>query len=143
SAGRAYVLRDLARQREPTVGPDGIARWWRTRLPTTGYRLPATGKDNAKVFAVAGSQPAASSQPSRLAEPPVEIGAGPHHQRDRYGIAEAPVQLRHGLEVHAVDAGDERRHRHHRGAGSEPLHDLVLPHRNQREIGLEGARQEL
>jgi hypothetical protein len=45
--------------------------------------------------------------------------------------------------VHAVDAGDHRRHRQHRGPGGELLHDLVLPHRDEREVRLERGGEEL
>src|SRR3982751_6582101 len=49
-----------------------------------------------------------SSNPSRSLESPVKQPVDYHHHGDRKGVAAGPVELRHVLEVHSVDAGDQR-----------------------------------
>ncbi len=47
------------------------------------------------------------SQPVVSFEHPVQPTAHGHHEEEGGGISPRPGQLRHGVEVHAVDAGDE------------------------------------
>ena len=73
-----------------------------------------------------GSADAPSLQPA--APPEIQHGqrrAG-NHQKNALGVAVFPLQLGHVLEVHAIDAGDQRgRQQGHAGHGKE-LDDLVL-----------------
>src|SRR5919204_2517714 len=69
---------------------------------------------------------AGSLQPPGLAEPPIEEDADASHQQQRQRVADRPAELRHVLEVHAVDAGDHRRNRCDRHPGGDLAHVLVL-----------------
>src|SRR5215208_4163959 len=53
-------------------------------------------------------------EPADTLEVAVEGEADGRHHQKRGGIAELPLQLRHVLEVHAVDPRDHRRHREDR-----------------------------
>src|SRR5688572_6584552 len=48
-------------------------------------------------------------QPAGPLEAPVEEAADAGHQEQHGRVAERPAQLRHVVEVHAVDAGDRGR----------------------------------
>src|SRR5690606_40902168 len=50
-------------------------------------------------------------QPALALEIQVRGDARSDHQRDRPRVARQPVKLRHVVEVHSVDAGDQRRRR--------------------------------
>src|SRR5687767_893638 len=52
-----------------------------------------------------------SLQPADAPEPPEQACAYQQNRADHAKIAVLPLQLRHVLEVHAVDAGDRRRDR--------------------------------
>src|SRR5258705_9851677 len=58
----------------------------------------------------------------------VDVGEyGRHdHRCDCDRIAEGPGEFGHHVEVHAVDAGDQRRRHHSDGRDGEDLDDLVL-----------------
>ncbi len=62
---------------------------------------------------------------------------------ERHRVPGLPAQLRHVLEVHAVDAGDQRRHGRHRHVGRDLAHVLVLAHADLGEVGLEDAREQV
>ena len=66
----------------------------------------------------------------------------PDHQDEGERVAVGPVQLGHVVEVHAVDAGDQGGHDDERGTGGDLAHVLVLLHRDPREVGVEGGRQQ-
>ncbi len=55
-------------------------------------------------------------------------------------IAEPPTELGHVLEVHAVDACHHRRNRHERRIGGQPLGDLVLLQRDERQVDRDRGR---
>src|SRR3954447_16955836 len=80
-------------------------------------------------------------QPVDAPEEAVEREAQDEHHRNRRRVAEAPVELGHVAEVHAVDAGDQRRNGDDRGPRGDLAHLLVLAHRDLREVRLEDARQ--
>src|SRR3989442_12225269 len=71
------------------------------------------------------------------------VRARPEHHADRKRVAEGPVELGHELKVHAVDARHHRRHRDDRRPARQALHRLVLRDRDEREVRLEGRREEL
>jgi hypothetical protein len=50
----------------------------------------------------------ASDPPTALDEQ-VQHEADEQHERERNGVAEAPVKLRRAIEFHAVDRADQRR----------------------------------
>ena len=52
------------------------------------------------------------------------------------------MQLRHVLEVHAIDAGDGRGHGEDGGPGAQFLHHLVLAHRGQQQVGFQCRGQQ-
>src|SRR3954453_17712546 len=85
----------------------------------------------------------ARSEPVGAAEPAVQHGAdhGNHHEHGRISVA--PRELRHVPEVHAVDAGDHRRHGEDRHPRGDPPHVGVLAHRDLREVRLERAAEQL
>ena len=55
----------------------------------------------------------------------IALGAGDHHCQC-IGVAQAPVQLRHGLEVHAINAGDQGWWQQGHAGHRENFDDLVL-----------------
>ena len=57
-----------------------------------------------------------------------------HHGPERRRVTPAPTQLRHVVEVHAVDAGDHRRYRDERRVGGQALGDLVLVDGDERQV---------
>ena len=62
------------------------------------------------------------------------------HQQQCKRVAEVPVELGHEVEIHAVDAGDQRRrHEHHRD-DREDLDDVVLLDVDQAERGFQQER---
>src|SRR5215475_4107828 len=63
------------------------------------------------------------SEPAVAAKSPVERAADGDDQADHKKIAIAPFELRHELEVHAVDAGDCGRHGEDGSPGREPSGD--------------------
>ncbi len=67
-----------------------------------------------------------SFQPAALAEVPHGPHRARHHQRDAVGVAIAPLQFRHELEVHPVHARDERGRQQRDARHREDLDDLVL-----------------
>src|SRR5437588_117098 len=67
----------------------------------------------------------------------------PGHHEQRQGIAKGPRQLWHGVEVHAVDAGDQRRHHEHHGERGEPLHDRVQVVAGDGQVRLEHRGHEV
>ena len=69
-------------------------------------------------------------------------GYQPHHAEGQ-GIAEAPLQFGHVLEVHAVDPGDEGRADEDGPPRSGPLHHQVHPVGDQRQVGVERAGEEI
>src|SRR5207249_12329075 len=95
----------------------------------------------ASIVRTPGSEPVRN--PGKTLEPVVapEVErdqphqAGHHQQDDR--VAERPRELRHEVEVHAVDACDERRHHEHYREGGEPLHHRIEVVARHREVGLE------
>src|SRR5215208_935542 len=66
-------------------------------------------------------------QPLDALEVDVQAGGEPDHDRNRERVPVLPLQLRHVLEVHPVDAGDQRRHRENRRPRGDGPHLLVLP----------------
>src|SRR5229473_1196351 len=75
-------------------------------------------------FAIAGLH--LPSQPTAALEIKIRQHRRDDHQGQGDGVAEAPIEFRHRLEVHSVDAGDQRR-RHERDRGDgEDLDDAVL-----------------
>src|SRR4029434_999216 len=58
----------------------------------------------------------------------------PRHYRERERVAVGPLELRHVLEIHAVDTGDHGRHGHQRRVGGKPLHDLALLQRDEGQV---------
>src|SRR5215472_18081766 len=84
-----------------------------------------------------------ASEPARALEADVEDAAGGDDDRHDEGIAEAPLQLRHELEVHPVDAGDHGGDADDGRPARELLHGVVLGYRDEREMGLEGPREQL
>ena len=50
-----------------------------------------------------------------------------HHQANDYKISILPVQLRHVVEVHPIDAGNDRQGHEHRCNGGKHAHDFVRP----------------
>src|SRR5262245_9457011 len=59
------------------------------------------------------------------------------HQHDGERIAQLPVELRHVLEIHAVDRGDQGRRHQHDGRDREYLDDVVLLDRDDAKQGIE------
>src|SRR5690606_31738059 len=66
-----------------------------------------------------GLQPAPAAEVHQQAEHDHQ-----HQQHDRR-VAPGPAQLRHDIEVHAVDPGDEGQRHEQRGKDGQHLHDLV------------------
>src|SRR5262245_32762055 len=66
------------------------------------------------------------SEPAVAAKPPVERAADGDDHADDEKIAVAPFELRHELEVHAVDAGDCGRDGEDGSPGREPSGDRRL-----------------
>src|SRR3546814_16176288 len=73
------------------------------------------------------------------AEIPVQRAADRRQQAERVVIAEMPMQLRHVLEVHAVDADDQRQREKDRRQHRQHLHDLVGAMRDRREVNCTAA----
>src|SRR4051812_36790441 len=69
---------------------------------------------------------ASRSEPAGLAKTPVEDEVDGEHDPQAERIAVAEMQFRYVLKIHAVDAGDHRRHREQRGERTEPLGHFVL-----------------
>ena len=65
-------------------------------------------------------------QPLLPAEKHIRAYRRASHQRDRQGIAPLPIKLRHLLEVHAVDRGNEGRRHEDDREDREELDDLIL-----------------
>ena len=59
----------------------------------------------------------------------------------REGIAVEPLQFGHMLEIHPVDAGDQRRRHEHHREHREDLHDIILLEADQPERGVEQEGQ--
>ena len=78
-----------------------------------------------------------------LLEHDVEHDHHAEHARERERIAERPVELGHVLEVHAVDAGDQRRAEEDGAPRRDLLHDVVQAVRDHREVGLEQAGEQV
>ena len=85
-------------------------------------------------------------EPSVSLEPEVRQDSGDDHENNRKGIAEQLFELGHRIEVHAVDAGHERRWQEDHGRDREYLYDRILldVDEPQRRIEKEGdvVRQE-
>src|ERR1041384_1281229 len=80
--------------------------------------------------------PLASKPPAPL-EPDDRQHRAEHDHGKPERIAPGPVQLRHELEVHAVDAGDHsRRNANHRNHGENP-EQIVLRDVDEAEHGIE------
>src|SRR5215469_7398089 len=82
--------------------------------------------------------PSPRSEPACALEADVENATGGDDDRHDEGIAEMPLQLRHELEVHPVDAGDHGGHPDDGRPTRELLHGVVLGYRDEREMRLEG-----
>src|SRR6266446_1988342 len=82
-------------------------------------------------------------EPSGPSKAVVESPADRQHQQQACGITERPLQLRHVLEIHAVDPGDRGRDRKDRCPAAELLDDIVLSGCRQKQARLEGGRQTL
>ena len=65
-------------------------------------------------------------QPTPLTEVPHRHQRRCHHQRQRKRVAPGLRELWHVLEVHAVDAGDQRGRQQGHAGHREDLDDLVL-----------------
>ncbi len=65
------------------------------------------------------------------------------HRRERDEVSEVPAQLGHELEVHPVDAGDQRRHEQDRAVARRLLHHVVHPVRDHREVRLEQTGEQV
>ena len=63
------------------------------------------------------------------------------HQRER--VAPGPLELGHVLEVHPVHARDERGHGGDGRPGGDPSHVVVLPDRDECQVGREHVREQL
>ena len=69
----------------------------------------------------------ALAQPAFLVKEPEGQGDGDEHQAEGEGVAVVPVDFGEpALEVHPVDAGDQRRRQHRDRSHREDLDDLVL-----------------
>src|ERR1700712_4932002 len=75
-------------------------------------------------------------QPSALPEIPERRDRAGHHQHDRKRVAEVPVELWQDLEVHAIDAGDQRRRQEGDRGHREDLDDLVLVDVDEADRGI-------
>src|ERR671922_2482062 len=102
---------------------------------------PATILQKMQSSAMAGQ--ATRLEPARAPEEAVEHGAQRQHHGEHEWIAEAPAELRHVLEVHAVDAGQH-------GGNGEDGDDrgnapdvVILLHGDLREVRLEDAREQV
>jgi uncharacterized protein DUF3300 len=94
-------LGDAALVKQPDV-MDAIPRLCAKAMTTRGLQRRMDEDPNA----ISDADPSAGSQPSRAPKSPVQPGACNHDDADNGEIAVFPLQLRHVLEVHAVDAGD-------------------------------------
>src|SRR5688500_16611774 len=65
-------------------------------------------------------------EPAGAPEEAVQQRAEHHHHAEHERVAERPAELGHVLEVHAVDAGDRRRHRDDRDDRRDAPHVGVL-----------------
>ena len=79
----------------------------------------------------------AESEPAASLEEQVGHRRGQDHEPQRERIAQRPTQLRHELEVHAIDRSDQGRRQEHHGGYREDLDDLVLLEVDQPERRIE------
>src|SRR6516164_11608265 len=86
-----------------------------------------SGRPNGEITAL-DSHSTAGLEPLGPSEAEVQDQAGGAHYGDYHGVAPLPLQLRHELEVHAIDAGNHRRHRDDTGPGRYLSHVVVLLH---------------
>src|SRR6266545_7566533 len=82
------------------------------------------------------------SKPAVAAKSPIERGADRSDHADDQEIPIAPFELRHELEVHAVDAGDRGRHREDGGPSRELSGDRRLLRLAPHQARFEGERQD-
>src|SRR4051812_9143585 len=98
------------------------------------WNSPSRSRHTPKLSWGAGS----GSDPAPALEDQIEHQADEHHEPDRHRVSEAPAELGHVLEVHAVDRADQRRSEQDRRPGGDLLHLLVLVDRHL----VEGLRLE-
>ena len=84
-------------------------------------------------------RPVAMSDPSAPAEKEKERRSCCRHQSEGEEITIVPFQLRHVLEIHAVDPADDGQRQHDGGEDGQHFHDLVGAVGDDREVGLHGA----
>ena len=85
----------------------------------------------------------APSQQLRAAEQHTSVATIEDHGDPEHRVAVLPLELGEHLEVHAVDAAQERqRHEDHADRG-QALHHLVGAMADHRHVEVEGARQDV
>src|SRR5882762_3548290 len=107
------------------------------RSTTSPAAILLTRSSGSRSITVIGTS--SGSYPLLAAEPPEKPGGDGDHEAEGEGIAVPPVQLRHVLEVHAVDAGDHGHRPEHGADRGQPLHGLVQAVVDDAEVRVEQA----
>src|SRR5207253_718242 len=76
-------------------------------------------------------------EPAAPLEPDERNDRAERDHDEAEGITPRPVQLRHDLEIHAVNAGNDRRRNAHNRNDSQDLEQIVLRDGDEAEHGVE------
>jgi SAM-dependent methyltransferase len=121
--------------------PDELRDAVQGELHVVEYWHGAVGSPPNSVRQLLAARRHDSADPAPPLEPPQHRHRDRGHQREAQRVAPPHLQLRHPVEVHAVDADEERQRDEDRGDDRQQLHHLVEPVVDRRQVQVEQARR--